>query len=63
MSKKIITLALVTALLCSFGQFVFADIADPIFRPSRGGTFAVALIIAVLIVAVVLIIRRIRRRR
>ena len=63
MSKKIITLALVTALLCSFGQFVFADIADPIFRPSQGGTFAVVLIIAVLIVAVVLIIRRIRRRR
>lgn len=63
MSKKIITLALVTALLCSFGQLVFADIADPIFRPSRGGTFAVVLIIAVLIVAVVLIIRRIRRRR
>ena len=63
MSKKIITLALVTALLCSFGQFVFADIADPIFRPSRGGTFAVVLIIAVLIVAVVFIIRRIGRRR
>ena len=63
MSKRIITLALVAALLCSFGQLVFADIADPIFRPSRGGTFAVVLVIAALIVAVVFIIRRIRRRR
>ena len=63
MSKKIITLALVAALLCSFGQLVFADIADPIFRPSRGGTFAVVLVIAALIVAVVFIIRKIRRRR
>ncbi|MBR5045230.1 MAG: hypothetical protein IKX72_01150 [Oscillospiraceae bacterium] len=63
MSKRIITLALVAALLCSFGQLVFADIADPIFRPSRGGTFAVVLVIAALIVAVVFIIRKIRRRR
>ena len=63
MSKRIITLALVATLLCSFGQLVFADIADPIFRPSRGGTFAVVLVIAALIVAVVFIIRKIRRRR
>ena len=62
MKKLLYFTAIAAALLCSFGQFVFADIADPIFRPSRGGTFAVVLVIAALIVAVVLIIRRIRRR-
>ncbi len=63
MSKKLLILSLAIVLMCSLGQFVFADIADPFFSPSRGGTFSVALVIAVLIVVVVLIIRRIRRRR
>ena len=63
MSKKIIVVALVMALLCAFGQFAFADIADPILRPSRGGTFAWVLVIAVLIAVVVFIIRKIRKRR
>ena len=63
MNKKIIILTLAVALLCSLGQFVFADAVDPGLDRSGGGTIAVVLIIAVLLVAVVLIVRRIRRKR
>ena len=64
MNKKIIVLTLAVALLCSLGQFVFADAVDPgLIERTGGGTIAVVLIIAVLLVAVVLIVRRIRRKR
>jgi len=61
MKKRVLSLAVLTAVLSLCSQAVFADIAQPIVPGGSGGVIAIVLVVAVLIVAAVLIIRRMRR--
>ena len=63
MRKRLISLAAVSTLLVLSAQTVFADIAGPDPVSSAGGVVSILLLVAVLAVAAVLIIRRIRRGR
>ncbi len=62
MNKRVLLTLVIAALLSVFSQAVFADIAQPSIIPGSGGALSIVLLIAVLVVAAVLIIRRIRRR-